>query len=825
MQVRSQALVQSSRIIITLLLSMLINAPTFAGSISDLSTRSFTNTSYGSDPNTVTVQSASPHDLITIDLTAIQGAQVFRATLDPYQNPPELSAWIAPPAERLEPYIIEDANGTALTLRPPRYLTFDATAVVQSAINTGTLQLRIINPGQGLGSTISLDVLCDRPAPAPVRQVTNTVARWDRGDTMITFTEIDPPHSGSTWTVGQFNAARQNIAPAVAPKRRYRIYRSTVPFVSPDVVASAQLIDEISPLTGWNGGLYAYDPSYGDDDSSEIPMLPVDADTLAAPATGIYVRRHTGGAQSAYYLVSHTVNGAEDFSQLTKGVNTTPRVAEDTGPGMTLRWRHQVVDGLWWYSWVNMDLHDYVRWAAPPDWNHPSSPFNYRLGVPHGPEAVPDPPLSLELHAWGGDLMGWRAWFGYDRGSIFMSANHHYYNSYTAFHEHIADLRPWSEGSVQPFFWARTFDFLFNFAVPEFNIDTDRLYMHGASMSGAAVNMFGMRSGHIFAYIHGLVGNVTPAQDITWEYEQLGGYGRLEWDLPYTNSQLVPYGYPEITLADDYSVWDYFDNVQWLHAHPTRELPYHTFANAPNDGAIGWVPVWNFLQAMIDTKRAHNFHWGQDGHGQGAPFFNRDWRLNDPIPAFANASTDDDIGADPWSFSPDYGQLNTYFRWTLDVPDDGNDAWAIELFLDSSAPSNTATTDLTLRKMPTAFAQPNTAYDWQLSEGGTPIDGGTITSDQYGLLTWTGLELRTTPRTLQLQLQISVCPWDTTGDGNVPDGQVGVDDFFALLQHWGPCPVDPDPCPWDTTGTGDQPDGTVAVADFFALLQNWGPCP
>jgi hypothetical protein len=68
----------------------------------------------------------------------------------------------------------------------------------------------------------------------------------------------------------------------------------------------------------------------------------------------------------------------------------------------------------------------------------------------------------------------------------------------------------------------------------------------------------------------------------------------------------------------------------------------------------------------------------------------------------------------------------------------------------------------------------------------------------------------------------NLCPWDTAGDEG-PDGFVGTNDFFALLQNWGPC-VDPDDCPWDTAGD-EGPDGEVGVDDFFALLQNWGPCP
>jgi endonuclease/exonuclease/phosphatase family metal-dependent hydrolase len=84
--------------------------------------------------------------------------------------------------------------------------------------------------------------------------------------------------------------------------------------------------------------------------------------------------------------------------------------------------------------------------------------------------------------------------------------------------------------------------------------------------------------------------------------------------------------------------------------------------------------------------------------------------------------------------------------------------------------------------------------------------------------------------TLQLTLAVTIngggndCPWDSTGDGGMPDGVVDTADFFALLQNWGACPAEPQSCPWDSTGDGGVPDGVVDTADFFALLQHWGAC-
>jgi hypothetical protein len=73
------------------------------------------------------------------------------------------------------------------------------------------------------------------------------------------------------------------------------------------------------------------------------------------------------------------------------------------------------------------------------------------------------------------------------------------------------------------------------------------------------------------------------------------------------------------------------------------------------------------------------------------------------------------------------------------------------------------------------------------------------------------------------------CPWDMApdnGGGEYGNGIVNVDDFFAVLQHWGPCPVGD--CPWDChpdNGNGTFGDGAIDVNDFFALLQHWGLCP
>lgn len=73
----------------------------------------------------------------------------------------------------------------------------------------------------------------------------------------------------------------------------------------------------------------------------------------------------------------------------------------------------------------------------------------------------------------------------------------------------------------------------------------------------------------------------------------------------------------------------------------------------------------------------------------------------------------------------------------------------------------------------------------------------------------------------------SGCVGDISSSSSMPDGQVGFDDFLALLGLIGPCPGGAPGCTGDiadefgTTGA----DGEIGFGDFLALLGLIGPCP
>ncbi len=129
-----------------------------------------------------------------------------------------------------------------------------------------------------------VDVWCDRPAAGSVTQPTNLAVVHSGGDTRLTFAEVNSPITQDTITWSAFNtiySAMDNTN-----QIRYRVYRSTSPFTATSV-RTAELVNEIPPLTCWDVGYYNGTQS----DSSPISRFAVTDLNIVPAGTGIYVRR------------------------------------------------------------------------------------------------------------------------------------------------------------------------------------------------------------------------------------------------------------------------------------------------------------------------------------------------------------------------------------------------------------------------------------------------------------------------------------------------------------------------------------------------------
>ena len=690
-----------------------------------LSTRSLTSHNLGSDPGRVTIAPGR----LTVDLSPIAGSTVYRATLDPYLDPERQRT-----ARRLE------VDGVRLELLAPRKLVFDATDAVRAAVEQGATEL-VFDMQDMAPETVSLDVLCDSTAPTALPVVENVAARHRNGDTMISFSEREPLITTAQSTLGEINQLKASVAPSVVDKTRYRIYRSTRPIDDLSDVIDAELVDEIAPLSGWATELPGANFG-GDDDGFLIGMLPVDDLTPALPGTGIYVRRHSTAAASAWYLVSYVRNGAESFDTLAP----TDEVAEASGPGAALLSFQETYNGTWIFTDdINMRLDYYARWSAVGEHPTPSEAYHYRVGLPLDPVNGARPG-SIALHAFAGALGDWFPWYAYDDGGVMVSVNLIQYNSYTAFHEATGTLMAWDEGTAQPFLWARTLAFFFDTVVPTYNVDAERVAMFGASMGGAGTMFWGMRSGHLFAYLESSVGNSIPAEDapIRPEFEEFG-YGPFAWQTLFSNEQLARFGYPIVRAADGVSVWDYFDSRWWFANNPDAEISFMSFANAPNDGAIAWGPAWEHAQAVYEARQPHQFTWGQDGHGQVAETVEDiALRRNQAVVAFANGSLDDDLGATADDAVPE-GQRNRWYRWVPSSIVDQSDLFVVDLALRAGAPGATATVDVTPRRQQQFRPMAGATVGWTYG-----TQSGSVTVDALGLITIPRLVLGATPTELRL---------------------------------------------------------------------------
>jgi len=141
--------------------------------------------------------------------------------------------------------------------------------------------------------------------------------------------------------------------------------------------------------------------------------------------------------------------------------------------------------------------------------------------------------------------------------------------------------------------------------------------------------------------------------------------------------------------------------------------------------------------------------WGQSGHGQRAALVDGDdrrsrldFRRDQLLPAFAHASLDDALGASP-SEGADSGQLNRFFRWNTETVVDTAARVELSVWLIAAAPSETASVDLTFRRLQQLSPSPGAQCAWENRDGsGTLLQQGTITADSEGLVTVPGLSVR-----------------------------------------------------------------------------------
>jgi hypothetical protein len=575
-------------------------------------------------------------------------------------------------------------------------------------------------------------------------QVTGLAVRHYKGQTFITWQEVDPPAIEDTVDAATLKKIVQDLDKD--KKVRYRIYRSDKPISSVEVETA---IAEVGPLSCWNTDHYGFDPK---SDQPALRYAIQDGAEPLAPGTGLYVHSPKctgppGTALESHYAVTYCKDGKEATS-ITSANATQKPVKEAQGQGVPVLQRTVKPEEFAYIR--NPELHYYVRWEAPPNASVENKPIDYLIAIPSEIQDRPTP-VGLHLHCWGGSLdggYGW--WYSYGKlGTTYLiSSNQIPYDWWTGYHEHYysgeMSEEKWREGVVRPYTTTRMLSFL-DWAAQKYDLDLKRVFTAGSSMGGSGAPMFAIRYCDRIAWSIGWVGVHDPGNTLqfTGSYERV--YGKKDWGIKF---------------EDGTPAFEYYKDAAYLRKYPNKEIGFITWSNGKNDGGIGWPQAVEFYQAMQETRRPHIFVWGLSGHGQrasmpadgGERIMPLDIRLDQSLPAFTNCSLDDNPGTatklekpkevkiheetktDPFD-GDSVGQVNLYLYWLTEDIVDGSDRWEITAGLIEKAPKDECGVDITPRRLQDFKARPGQRFKWTNTSGANVIQSGQVTADKWGLVT------------------------------------------------------------------------------------------
>ncbi len=278
--------------------------------------------------------------------------------------------------------------------------------------------------------------------------------------------------------------------------------------------------------------------------------------------------------------------------------------------------------------------------------------------------------------------------------------------------------------------------------INHYKIDRNRIYLSGISMGGNGALGIGIAHGDIFAAVRVTVpagtgfaayslGGISPSPAVDAPQSE-----RAAWILKVSGV-----GHPDPPVMVDFSSpvdsWS-ITQPALVQAAQAGHLPL----------VLGWGPFGHtgFGSRIASTPScqvALQFPW-------------LEIRKDVAYAVFTRASSDQ---RSPWLNAPadfdDSGQMNAYFRWesSQDTPS------AVVMLVWIAHPTvenppstmpDTATADVTLRRLQRFRVQPGRRYQWRATQQGKLLASGTLLPDAAGLLTIPGVKLTITPIALTI---------------------------------------------------------------------------
>ncbi len=313
--------------------------------------------------------------------------------------------------------------------------------------------------------------------------------------------------------------------------------------------------------------------------------------------------------------------------------------------------------------------------------------------------------------------------------------------------------------------WARSW------IIADLDVDPDLVALGGSSMGGIGTHLTGLSHPGLFSGLHMVVplfgpAGSNPEDEAWWVFDRIWGH----WQVA-TNDGM---------FNDD----RFFAFARAAALEPRDDVPPMTAVSGREDPTILWHDKPGFYDVVQEARLHGVFFWDTSGHTGGGYWkgYHEKWLdffLTLPrtaaYPAMTKLSIDDDAGNGAKDDGDLIGCINCYASWipeaTVDTPD------RLELLVRLNnrsgerdvAPVSTAFVDITPRRAQQFITEAGYEYRWENRDPGTNalLQSGTLTADEYGLVTVSGFEIRKTGNRLILDAESGV--GDRDGDGVVVD--------------------------------------------------------
>jgi hypothetical protein len=540
-------------------------------------------------------------------------------------------------------------------------------------------------------------------APADAVTPTGLQTRFSKGQVFVTFNEV----TGAGIT--------------------YNVYRSSSPITS-----VGGLTPVITLPQGSGVNLYTNQRFVVTDQGSPL-----------AAGVGLFV--YTSHANGGFY---YAVTSSQD-SSIVAGTNATTSAVQEFAwdvPG-AVQIGAQFSCGAYQCK-PYMAWEDAATWD--PAWGGRGRRFDVAIGLPSGVQTGQTYPLILDLHGAGAsnyqEPNPWvdigvngifvfpvdlafsygnadpytgtgalpTAWFGYDQGT---GANE---KAMTATEKRVVRYTKWIA------------------SLPEYQIDPTRIYVKGGSMGGGGAMHVAMHYPGLFA---------AAAASIAW-------VGPTSWGnwTAFANN-------PPVDTSTGPHFNDWLDGA-WMSVNYQGNLPpiIHTFRT--DDNIIPPTHYPDYIQKAETYKRAYVAHWQLGGHQiywlDNNASFTR-YRLNEPYPAFANASNSD-------ATSVSEGQRNQNLDWSSSLHDLGTGTQIVDsatsFAMTFKSTASDATANVSILNAQSFYLRSGELVSWtnKTQSGGTTLQSGTAQADAQGVLTIPALQITAAGNRLSLTCQTCAGP-------------------------------------------------------------------